>query len=64
MKKYYIAINPFGGSKDGLEISTKSWLPKRKPKAIVQIVHGMSEHAGRYHDFASELVKNKYGVYS
>ncbi len=34
----------------------------KKPKAIVQIIHGMAEHGGRYHEFANFLARNGYAV--
>lgn len=34
-----------------------------KPKAVVQIAHGMSETAIRYKEFAQELTENGYVVY-
>lgn len=34
-----------------------------KPKAVVQIAHGMSETAIRYKEFAQELTQNGYVVY-
>lgn len=34
-----------------------------KPKAIVQIFHGMGEHKERYEDFIAFLNKNGYGAY-
>lgn len=34
------------------------------PKGIVQIVHGMSEHSGRYEDLAERLQKEGYSVYA
>lgn len=34
----------------------------RKPKALVQILHGMQEHKGRYEGFASFLAENGYAV--
>ena len=33
-----------------------------RPRAIVQIVHGMSEHIGRYDDFARHLAQRGYVV--
>ena len=33
------------------------WLPEGKPKAIVQIVHGIAEFAERYEDFACFLAE-------
>lgn len=40
------------------------WLPKdgQNFRGIVQIVHGMAEHAGRYHDFATFLATNGFVV--
>ncbi len=32
--------------------------PNKKPKAVVQFLHGMAEHSERYLDFANYLVKN------
>ena len=31
------------------------WAPQAQPKAIVQIIHGIAEHAGRYEDLAAYL---------
>jgi alpha-beta hydrolase superfamily lysophospholipase len=34
---------------EGKSLFTRVWKPKKiKPKAILQIIHGMSEHSGRY----------------
>ncbi len=35
----------------------------KKPTAVVQIAHGMLEHIGRYHEFASFLTKHGITVY-
>lgn len=40
------------------------WDEARNPKAVVQIVHGMAEHARRYDDFAQFLNKNGYIVFA
>lgn len=36
--------------------------PSLRPRGIVQIVHGMSEHIGRYDDFARFLARNGFVV--
>ncbi len=36
------------------------WDNVKEPKGVVQIVHGMAEHARRYDDFANFLNKNGY----
>ena len=46
--------------KDGKELSYKIWTPDYKPRMILQIVHGMTEHIGRYEELAKEL--NIYGI--
>lgn len=43
-------------------IITASWFPQGEIKAVVQIVHGMCEHIGRYDEFAKFLNKHGYVV--
>lgn len=38
------------------------WLPDAQPKAVVQLVHGIAEHIGRYDDFAGFLTEYGYAV--
>lgn len=38
------------------------WLGTKEPRAIVQIIHGMAEHARRYEEFAKFLNENGYIV--
>jgi alpha-beta hydrolase superfamily lysophospholipase len=51
---------------DGAKIFVYLWLPDSQSdvKAVVQIAHGMAEHAGRYERFAKTLVEAGYAVYS
>lgn len=51
-------------SKDQLSIHYHQWLPDTAPKGIVQIAHGLAEHAARYERFAIELTKAGYAVYA
>jgi len=48
---------------DNVEIQVYQWFPDNQDtlKGIVQISHGMAEHAGRYVEFAEFLVSNHYG---
>jgi len=48
---------------DGTDIFVYKWLPEH-PKAVVQIAHGMAEHAGRYDRFAQKLVSEGFAVYA
>ncbi len=49
---------------DGSEIYLRKWLPEGEPKGIIQIAHGMTEHAGVYTDFIDALLEAGYGVYA
>ncbi|WP_291650356.1 alpha/beta hydrolase [Clostridium sp.] len=52
-------------NKEGVDISCYKWSDNsRKPKAVIQIVHGMAEWAGRYDYFANRLVEEGYVVYA
>ena len=33
-------------------IHVRKWIPDEKPKAVLQIIHGMVEFVGRYSAFA------------
>ena len=49
---------------DESEIYLRKWLPECEPKGIIQIAHGMTEHAGVYTDFIDALLQAGYGVYA
>lgn len=50
--------------KEGININCYKWYDDNlKPKAIIQIVHGMAENIFRYDEFAKQLVLNGYMVY-
>ncbi len=51
-------------SYDGTVLQCYVWDEVRKPKAVVQISHGMAEHARRYDNFATFLNKNGYIVFA
>jgi alpha-beta hydrolase superfamily lysophospholipase len=48
----------------GVSLFVYRWLPEAPPKAIVQIAHGLAEHAGRYARAAEELCRAGYAVYA
>ncbi len=49
-------------SKDGItNIHAMEWIPEGEIKAVLQIVHGMVEHIGRYDEFACYLAER--GIY-
>ena len=41
-----------------------SWLPNKKIKLAIGIIHGLGEHSSRYDSFAKYFCKRGYGVYS
>lgn len=50
---------------DDVDLCVYHWKPEvENCRAIVQISHGMAEHAGRYEEFALRLVDKGFGVYA
>jgi alpha-beta hydrolase superfamily lysophospholipase len=49
---------------DGVALFVYAWLPDAPPKAVVQIAHGLAEHAGRYARLAASLNAAGYAVYA
>jgi len=54
----------FLSAADGLRIATYSWSTASTPRGIVQIAHGIAEHAGRYARLAEALNAAGYHVYA
>ncbi|KAK8058384.1 hydrolase [Apiospora phragmitis] len=46
-----------------VDLYTKTWLPDAPPKAKLIIVHGFSDHVGRYYDFFPSLARAGIAVY-
>ncbi|MBP8881440.1 MAG: alpha/beta hydrolase [Dermatophilaceae bacterium] len=51
-------------SADGIELQVYRWAPEGQPRAVVQVQHGLGEHAGRYRRFAEALTGAGYLVYA
>ncbi|MFZ9886215.1 MAG: alpha/beta hydrolase [Myxococcota bacterium] len=49
---------------DGAELHVYRWLPDDEPRAVLQIAHGLAEHAGRYEEVARYFTKEGYAVYA
>ncbi len=49
---------------DGVSIALHQWLPKKHPKAVIHIIHGMAEHALRYDDIAEDACKRGFTVFA
>ncbi|MCZ7685208.1 MAG: alpha/beta hydrolase [Sandaracinaceae bacterium] len=49
---------------DGQPIHVQRWEPEGGPSAVVQIAHGMAEHAGRYAPLAAIFAERGWAVYA
>src|SRR5208282_5088462 len=49
---------------DDVSLFVYRWLPDAPAKAVVQIVHGLAEHAARYARVAEALTRAGYAVYA
>ena len=49
---------------DGRSLLARRWLPEGRPRAVVQIAHGLSEHSARYARLAAALNAAGYAVYA
>ena len=50
-------------AKDGHMINVYCWNKVERPIAVLQIFHGMAEHAGRYNKFANSLNNQEIAVF-
>ena len=48
----------------GVEIFWQAWLPAGKPRAVVGMAHGASEHSGRYAWTGDQLARNGYALFA
>lgn len=55
--EYYIS-----SSDRKTQLRILEWIPECKPIGIIQIAHGVTEHIGRYEDFAEFFTKRGYVV--
>ena len=50
-------------SSDGVHtVAAAWWRPEGPPRGVVQLVHGISEHIGRYDSFARFLAEHGYAI--
>lgn len=49
---------------DGIDLHLYRWAPDGPPRAVVQVQHGLAEHAGRYRRFAEALTAAGFLVYA
>ena len=51
-------------SSDGAQITAYRWVPAGEPRAVIQLTHGMGEHAQRYDHVARALNDAGFAVYA
>ena len=64
-----VSSNPFtlkaaAGTDNDIDIYVHRWLPSAPAKAVIQVIHGLAEHAGRYSRLAAALIDLGYAVYA
>jgi acylglycerol lipase len=47
---------------DGLRLRVRSWSPAKAPSAVLVLVHGFTEHSGRYTHLAEHLCQRGHAV--
>lgn len=55
MTAYHGDVGTFTSPTDGLALATYAWDQVADPRGVVQVAHGLAEHAARYDRFASAL---------
>lgn len=49
---------------NGDRIQAYKWLPSQEPRGVLQLAHGMAEHAQRYGPFARFMTNHGFAVYA
>jgi len=49
---------------DDLTLYTQAWLPEQKPRAVINLIHGLGEHSSRYASWAWKFTQEAYIVRS
>jgi len=49
---------------DNLKLFAQVWKPSGETKAVINLVHGMGEHSGRYEQWATKLTEQGFAVVS
>jgi alpha-beta hydrolase superfamily lysophospholipase len=58
-----LILKAAAGTNNDIDIYVHRWLPSGPAKAVIQVVHGLAEHAGRYSRVAAALNDLGYAVY-
>jgi alpha-beta hydrolase superfamily lysophospholipase len=49
---------------DGDQLFFRNWIPPEAPLAVLIIIHGFSDHSGRYQSIVVNLVPRRIAIYS
>ena len=49
---------------DGDQLFFRNWIPPEAPLAVLIIIHGLSDHSGRYQSIVVNLVPRRIAIYS
>ena len=45
---------------DGTNLFSQTWQPDRRPRAVINLIHGLGEHSGRYNSWAIKFVEHGF----
>lgn len=48
----------------GEKLYCQAWLPEQEPQVIICLIHGLSEHSGRYEEFAKFFTSQQIAVFA
>ena len=51
-------------SSGNIKLFYQVWYPDKAPKAVIQLIHGILEHGGRYLNLVNALVKRGFVIYA
>jgi len=49
---------------NGVRLYYQVWRPEKNLKAVVQVIHGLAEHSGRYLNIVNALIPRGYAIYA
>jgi alpha-beta hydrolase superfamily lysophospholipase len=54
----------FLNAKDGIKLFVRKWKPENPIRAVIYLLHGFSEHSGRYEQWAKKFTEENFCVYA
>ncbi len=59
-----MTIEEFELASKGAKLHCQAWLPEQEPQVIICLIHGLSEHIGRYEEFAEFFTSQQIAVFA